>query len=109
MINEILKASGLPHRQGRYPNPPAGTYAIYFDNLTSDGPDPVGTAVPRIVRHDCMVELYEPKADATAEAAVEAALNTRGLHWTKEDRYWLQNVQRYQVIYEFTYNEKVRT
>lgn len=107
MIKTILTASGIPYRQGRFVNPPAGTYGIYFDNQTVDGPDPM-PGVPKIVRHDCMVELYEPKPDPDAEERLEMQLAAVGLHWTKEDRYWLQNVQRYQVIYEFSYNEKVR-
>jgi hypothetical protein len=40
------------------------------------------------------------------EAAIEAELDARGLPWTKEDRYWLQDVRRYQVLYEFTYTNK---
>lgn len=110
MFETILKASGIPYRQGRYLNPPAKTYAIYFDNLTVNGADPVPTAMqrPGVVLHDCMVELYEPRPDPEAEAALEAQLLAWGISWTKEDRYWLQNVQRYQVIYEFNFTEKVR-
>lgn len=109
MIDTILTASGLPNRQGRFPNPPAKTYAVYFDDKETSGPDPVGVVAPYVVRHDCIVELYEPKPDPDAEAALEAALYAQGLSWTKQDRYWLQNVQRYQVIYEFNFTEKVRT
>lgn len=109
MIDTILTASGIPYRQGRFINPPAATYAIYFDSQEADGPDPViTTGLPVIVRHDVSVELYEPEQDPAAEAAIEAELNARGILWTKEARYWLQNVQRYQVVYEFDYNEKRR-
>lgn len=107
MIDTIMTASGIPYRQGRFLNPPAETYGIYFDNHEVGGSDPMPGA-PLIIRHDTTVELYEPKPDPDAEAALEAALTAAGLHWTKEDRYWLQNVQRYQVIYEFSYNEKRR-
>ena len=109
MTETILTASGIPFRQGRYINPPPETYAVYFDHLTKDGPDPVGIPAPHIVTHDVMVELYEPIPAPDAEERLEAQLNARGLQWTKQDRYWLQNVQRYQVIYEFNYNEKRRT
>lgn len=107
MTHDILTASGIPYRQGRFLHPPAETYGIIFDNLDASGPDPL-PGVPQIVRHDVMVELYEPKPDPDAEAALEAELRARGLHWTKEDRYWLQDAQRYQVVYEFNYIEKVR-
>lgn len=108
MIDDILTASGIPYRQGRFLNPPATTYGVYFDDCdTSRGPDPQPGA-PLLVRHDIMVELYEPKADPDAEAALETQLIAAGLHWTKNDREWLQNVQRYQAVYEFTYYEKRR-
>lgn len=108
MLNEILTASGIPFRQGRFPEPPVKTYAVTFDDHEVDGPDVLSSGASVVVRHDCMVELYEPKPDPEAEAAFEAELLSRGLFWTKQDRYWLQNVQRYQVVYEFTYYEKRR-
>ena len=104
MIDTIL--SGVPHRQGRFLKPPAETYAVYMDNLTIDAADRVGGKLPGIVTHDVMIEVYEPSPDDKTEAAIEAAMNAQGLSWTKQDRYWLQDVQRYQVIYEFTYTTK---
>ena len=104
MIKNILTASGLPFRKSRYPKPPAGTYAVYMDDISTDGPD----GYNRIFTHDYTVEVYEPKPDDEAEAALEEALNAAGVTWTKQDRYWLQEEQRYQVIYEFTIIEKRR-
>ena len=104
MIDKILTASGIPFRHGRYPNPPAKTYAICFDDVTTDGPD----GMPMVERHDSMVEVYAPKLDPVAETALEAAIAAAGLQWTKQAAYWLQNVQRYQIIYEFTYYVKRR-
>lgn len=110
MVETILTAAGVKHRQGRFPSPPAETYAVYFDDVTTDGADRVtliaGTRFPRISQHSCRVELYEPKPDPESEAAVEAALDAQGLTWAKQDRYWLQDTQRYQVIYEFDYTDK---
>ena len=99
MINEILTAAGVPFRRSRFPKPPAETYAVYTDDIDTDGPD----GINRIFNHDITVEVYEPKPDDKAEEAIEAAINAQGLQWTKQDRYWLQDVQRYQVIYEFSY------
>lgn len=104
MIKEILKAAGLLFWQGRCPAPPAETYAIYFDDVTADGPD----GYNRIFTHDIMVELYEPSHDDPTEAALEAELNARGIPWTKQARYWLDSVHRYQVVYEFSHIEKRR-
>lgn len=99
MINTILNAAGVPFRRSRFLKPPAETYAVYMDDITADGPD----GINRIFNHDVTVEVYEPKPDDKTEAAIEAALDAQGLHYTKQDRYWLQDEQRYQVIYEFSY------
>jgi hypothetical protein len=102
MIDKILTAAGIDYRRTRFSKPPAGTYAVYMDDISTDGPDGINL----IFTHDYTVEVYEPKPDDAAEAAIEAALNAEGLQWTKQDRYWLQDEQRYQVIYEFTHREK---
>ena len=104
MINEILTAAGVKYRHTRFLKPPAETYAVYMDDQDTDGPDGINA----IITHDYTVEVYEPTPDDATEAAIEDALNRAGLRWTKQDRYWLQEVQRYQVIYEFTYIEKRR-
>lgn len=109
MTETILTASGIPYKRARYLHPPAETYAVYFDDQTTDGPDPVAADMPQIVTHDVMVELYEPTLDPDAEAKLEAQLKAVGIQWTKQAAYWLHNVQRYQVIYEFNYIEKRRT
>lgn len=54
------------------------------------------------------MELYETKPDDAAEIAMEAALTAAGVQWTKQDRYWIETEQLYQVIYEFDYTEKRR-
>lgn len=110
MIEKILTAAGVKHRRSRFPGPPPGTYAVYFDDVNADGADQVGPTVPgglpQIYHHDVRVELYEPKSDDAAEAAIEAELRARGIPWSKEDRYWLQDVQRYQVLYNVSYTTK---
>jgi len=104
MVNEILTAAGVKYRRGRLTGKKAPTEAVYLDDITTDGPDDL----PLIRRHDITVELYEDRPDAAAEKALEDAISAAGLQWTKQDRYWLQTEQMYQVIYEFFYYEKVR-
>lgn len=104
MIDKILTAAGVKYKRTRFLQPPAETYAIYTDDVETDGPDGINA----IFTHDYTVELYEPTPDDAKEAAIEAALDAEGLAWDKQDRYWLQDVQRYQVIYEFTHIEKRR-
>lgn len=105
MIKTILQAATVPGWEGWTNSPPAGNYVLYFDDVTTDGPD----GFPWIRRHDVTLELYEPMADPAAEAALEAAITAQSLQWTKQARYWLKDLKRYQVIYEFTFIEKVRS
>ena len=104
MTETMLNAAGIPNRETRFPSPPPGTYAVWMEDITADGPD----GYNYIFTHDVTVELYEPRQDAAAEAAIEAAINAQGLHWAKQSRYWLKSINRYQVIYEFSYIEKRR-
>jgi hypothetical protein len=106
MVNNILTAAGIPYRRGRFVGAKPSTYAVYTDAVSSDGAD--HTAFPRVVTHAITVELYEDGPDDAAEAAIERAITEAGLPWEKQDRYWLQSEQQYQVIYEFDYTEKVR-
>lgn len=108
MIDEILtEALGADkYRPNRFPNPPAGTFAVTMDDIETDGPD---GQPPVIFHHGVTIELYAPKPDPTAEAALEASMSARGLHWTKEDRFWIASEKLYQTIYEFDYTEKRRT
>lgn len=111
MLKDILNAAGVKNRQGRYMPPiPTESYAVYFDDVERDGADPVtpgsSTGLPGIYHHTGRIELYEPRPDDKTEAAIEAEFDARGLPWSKEDRYWLQDVQRYQVLYEIDYTSK---
>jgi hypothetical protein len=110
MIKDILTAAGVEHAQGRFVAMPQGTHAVYFDDIEVDAPDrvefPLPGRFPRVYKHDVTVELYEPAPDDKIEAAIEAELDARALPWTKQDRYWLKDLQRYQVIYEFSYTSK---
>lgn len=105
MVDTILTAAGVQYRRGRFLRPPKGTYAVYTDDKSTDGSD---GAEALVVTHDVTVELYEPLPDDKTEAAIEEAITAAGLLWTKQDRYWLDSEQLYQIVYEFTYYEKRR-
>ena len=106
MVKEILTAAGIQERGSRFVKPPAGTYAVWFDDIETDGPDGMP---PCIFTHSVSIELYEPKKDPAAVEALEAELSARGLKWTKQDRFWIASEQMYQTIYEYSYTEKRRT
>lgn len=105
MVKEILTAAGIQERGARFLKPPAGTYAVWRDSITADGPDLPPAC---IFTHDVTLELYEPQKDQAAVTALEAELNARGLKWTKQDRFWITTEQMYQTIYDFSYIEKRR-
>lgn len=105
MINEILKAAGIPYRRARFAKPPAGAYAVYMDDISTDGPD----GLPAMIQnHSLTVELYVQELDGAEEEAMEAAINAHGLPWEKDGAAWDDQTQRYQVNYYFDYVEKRR-
>lgn len=108
MVNDILTAARIEHAQGRFLRLPAGTCAVYFDDIEVTAADrvPDPAALPRIYKHNVTVEVYEPTPDDPSENALEAELDARGLEWTKQDRYWLKDLLRYQTVYEFAYTSK---
>jgi hypothetical protein len=112
MIKEILTAAGVEHAQGRFLRMPAGTFAVYFDDIEVTAADRVATipaeGLPRIYTHNVTVELYEELPDDVKETVIENELDARGLEWTKQDRYWLKDLQRYQTVYETTYTNKTK-
>ena len=104
MVDDILTRAGVPYRRTCFIRPPDGDYAIYMDDITADGAD----ETTAIYAHGVTVELYERGQSDAAEQSIESELIAAGLHYTKQDRYWLSDVQRYQVVYEFTYYSKRR-
>ena len=105
MVTKILKQAGVNFRQSRYiATTLPDTYAVYFDDREASGADGINC----LITHNITVEVYESKPDDATEAAIEAALDAYGLEWTSQARSWIQEEQRYQVIYEFTYIEKRR-
>ena len=108
MIKEILTASGIQFQRSHFFAPPAGTYAVYFDDIEVDAADRITGAgrLPGVYRHDVSVELYATALDPASEAALESEILARGLTFHKEDAYWLQDVQRFQTVYTFSYTSK---
>lgn len=104
MIAQFLKAAKIPGQESRYADPPKTTFAVFFDDVETDGPDGLNW----LKYHNGTVELYEPRKDAWAEQALEDQLDAAGISYTKSSRTWVSSIQRYQVIYEFTYIEKRR-
>lgn len=106
MINDILTAAGFvegeTYKETRFISPPNTTFAIYNDSYTRRGADNFNA----ICEHDLTIELYEPRPDKDAEQRIETQLDKHNLEFDKQERYWIQEEQLYQVIYEFSYIAK---
>ena len=106
MVDQILTnagfISGKTYQETRFLKPPKQTYAVYNDTWTVRGPDNINA----ITEHEINIELYEYKPDPASEAAIEAELDALSQPYIKQPRYWINETQLFQVIYEFTYVTK---
>jgi hypothetical protein len=102
MVNKILQATGIPYRETRFLKPPNTSYAIYNDALERRG----GDSINLINNHNISIELYQYTPDPESEKAIEDQFDILGIAYTKDPRYWIQEEQLYQVIYNFSYFEK---
>lgn len=110
MVREILTKAGLVEnetfRETRFLRPPNTSYAVFNDSIERGG----GDLKALLKHHSVSIELYEYTPDPILEGNVEAQLDEYYAlmldGWTKQERYWLEEEQLYQVIYEFDYIEK---
>ncbi len=102
MVEKILKAAGIEYTEGLFRQPPQTTYAVYLDDVEVRGAD----CINLIEEHSVTVELYEYKKDIESEKTLEKVFDDFGIEYTKQARYWIQEEQLYQVIYEFNYINK---
>lgn len=115
MASILGPAVGENYAQGHLRRMPEDApCAIYFDDIEVTTADRVTLKhphggrykLPRIYTHNFTIELYEPVPNLGCEVFIEGALDEKGITWTKQDRYWLKDAQRYQVVYEFSCTEK---
>lgn len=104
MVDKILTGAGLvknkTYRETRIITPPRDTsYAVYMDAQEIRGADYLNL----IREHDITLEVYEYFPDKDIEDRIEDQLNINGISYTKQPRYYIQEEQLYQVIYEFSY------
>ena len=106
MVKKVLTGAGFVEgktfKETRFLKPPKTTYAIFLDSFTRRGADGLNL----IKDHDYTIELYSYTPDPEAEARIEAMFDELGLEYDKDDRYWIQEEQLYQVIYTFRSIEK---
>lgn len=106
MVKQVLTGAGFEEgktfKETRFLKPPKTTYAIYTDSFTRRGADGLNL----IKEHDYTIELYSYTPDPEAEARIEIILDELGLEYNKDDQYWIQEEQLYQVVYSFRFIEK---
>lgn len=106
MVKRVLTGAGFVEgktfKETRFLKPPKTTYAVYMDSFTRRGADGLNL----IKDHDYTIELYSYTPDPEAEAKIEEVLDSLGLEYDKDDRYWIQEEQLYQVVYTFRFIEK---
>ena len=106
MVKEILTLAGFVEgktfKETRFLKAPNTTYAIYLDSYIRRGADSLNL----IKEHTYTIELYSYAPDPEAEERLEMVLDRLGIEFNKEDRYWIQEEQLYQVIYTFDFIEK---
>ena len=106
MVKRILTGAGFVEgktfKETRFLRPPKTTYAVFMDSFTRRGADSLNL----IKEHAYTIELYSYTQDPEAEARIEATLDKYGIEFSKEDRYWIDEEQLYQVVYTFNFIEK---
>lgn len=102
-VDDILTAAGFveneTYRETRFLTPPSETYAVYNDSIIRRGADNVNL----LTEHDVTIELYQYSPDPDSEERIEAQFDSIGQVYEKQERYWLNDEQLYQVIYNFSY------
>lgn len=106
MVVKVLTAAGFVEnetfKETRFLKPPKSTYAVYMDSYECRGADGLNL----IKDHDYTIELYSYVPDPDAEKRLENTLDSFGLAYEKQERYWIQEEQLYQTIYQFNHIEK---
>lgn len=106
MVKQILTGAGFVEdktfKECRFMTPPKETYAVYNDSYVRRGSDDRNL----ITEHSFTIEVYSYSPDPDAEKRIERVFDDLGLDYSKEERYWIQEQQLYQVIYYFDFIEK---
>lgn len=107
MVKGILTGAGLiedeTFTETAFIQPPYDTsYAVYLDTIDRRGADNLNL----IDDHAVSIELYEYSKDPELEARLEKELDKRHIEYHKEPRFWIEDEQLFQVVYDFNYIRK---
>ncbi len=104
MVDEILTNTGIEYNETRFLYPPEGTYAVWFEDVTTRGAD----SALLIRDHSVTIEMYSKKVDKVTETKIEAEMDRLVIPYDKSDRQWLNDEKLFMVVYSFDYIEKRR-
>lgn len=104
MVDKIFTNTDIPYKETRFNKAPSTTYAIYTDSINRRG----GDTKNLLVDHRIFIELYSGSLDLVSEGKLERNLDAFVVQYNKSERVWLEDEQKYQVIYDFNYTEKRR-
>mgnify|MGYP001161908255 FL=1 len=106
LIDDILQRAGFEKNktycETLFRHPPRVNYAVYNDSWERRGSDDKNL----IKEHDVTIEFYQYKPDSEKEEKIEQTFDDMSIPFTKQERYWIQDEQLFQTIYEFSYIEK---
>lgn len=105
-IKALVSSTGLTIRATRLVDkvPANGRpYCVLFDSEELIGPD---FAPGMLRRHSQTIEHYDYKIDSESRLALESALASAGLEYTRSDTEWLQQEKVYQTLFNFQQMEK---
>lgn len=102
MVKDILEAVGLSYKKSRFLKPPNSIYAVYTDDSSGRGSDEKNL----LTEHNITIEVYSKKINEEMEIKIENELDERGIEYKKQDWYYIESEQLFQLIYEFSYIKK---
>lgn len=102
MVDLIFNGLDIPYRETRFIQPPRKTYAVYQHSIDRRGADDRNM----ISENSLSIELYSYKPDSVAEKLIEHRLDELAMPYEKQERYWIESEQLYQVIYSLDYITK---
>lgn len=106
LIDDILQGAGFvqnkTYKETRFITPPKDTYVVFNRSYERRGADKLNC----LKEYDVTFEMYSTSPDSQKEQNIEAEFDKRFLFYTKQERYFIQSEQLYQVIYEFSYIER---
>lgn len=107
MVKEILTDAGFIEGktfiETRFLQPPRDTFVTYMDTIEATGSDDKN----RLIKHDYMLEVYSYKPIKPTLKRLESILNSKGIPFTKQSTFWINEAGLFQTIYEFELFEKL--